>query len=201
MPQEVRNLDLIIAGVGGQGNIVASQVVGMAAIKAGLKVRIGETLGQTQRGGPVISYVRIGREVYGPLIPMHGGHILLGFEPLEALRAAMRYISPNGTVITNTRPVMPTDVSTGEAQYPEVKKIVDSLKRLAKKVIILNATELAIKAGNPIMMNTVMLGALAATGELPFSAELLRETLKERTPRYTKMNLRAFNLGLEAIRS
>ena len=201
MSQEVKNIDLIIAGVGGQGNILASQLIGITAIKAGLRVKISETLGQSQRGGPVFSHVRIGREVHSPLIQRGSCHVLLGFEPLEALRVAIKYVSPNGIVITNTRTVIPIDVSIGRTSYPEVEKIIESLKRLAKKVFTLDATELAIKAGNPLMMNTVMLGALAATNELPFPAELLKETVKEQTPRYTEMNLRAFDLGLAAIGS
>ena len=113
-------LNLIITGVGGQGNVLASQIIGRAAVQTGLKVTIGETFGLSQRGGSVMSHVRLSREKhYGPVIPPNKSHIIVGLEPLEALRILMEFGNENTVFIVNSRPVYPLNVISGEAIYPD----------------------------------------------------------------------------------
>jgi len=193
-------ITLAIAGVGGQGTLLASQIIGHAAVKLGFSVRISETFGMSQRGGPVVSHIRIAKQVYSPLIPLMTAELILGFEPIEALRAATRFLVRGGSVIVNTRTIYPVEVNRGDMKYPPLDKIIEALKNIAGEVVTLDATSLAIKAGNPISANIVMLGALAALGKLPFKPEELREAVRERVPRDVETNLKAFDLGFQAIK-
>ncbi|MCS7139524.1 MAG: indolepyruvate ferredoxin oxidoreductase subunit beta [Candidatus Nezhaarchaeota archaeon] len=193
-------ITVAIAGVGGQGTLVASQIIGHAAVKRGFSVRISETFGMSQRGGPVVSHIRIAKNVYSPLIPLMTADVVVGFEPLEALRAALKFLVRGGSVIVNTRVIYPVEVNRGDAKYPKLDKILEALRSLTSDVVTLDATSLAIKAGNPIATNIVMLGALAALDKLPLEPEDLREAVKERVPREVEVNLMAFDLGFKAIR-
>ena len=187
--------DLVVVGVGGQGVILLSHVIGKSALKAGYSVRGAETHGMAQRGGSVISHIRIGCE-YGPMVPPGGADILVALEPAEALRYA-HYLVKDGVVLVNTHPILPVTVTTGRATYPPLDEIVAPLQRISKTVKTLNATELAIEAGTPQAMNVVMLGLLAPY--LPLKEELLIETLAESIkPKYLAMNKRAFELGKRA---
>jgi indolepyruvate ferredoxin oxidoreductase beta subunit len=191
---------LVIAGVGGQGTLLASQIIGHVAVKHGFSVRISETFGMSQRGGPVVSHIRIAKAVYSPLIPLGTADLVLGFEPLEALRASIKFLAKGGSVIVNTRIVYPVEVNRGDAKYPPLERILEALRSIASEVVTVDATMLAAKAGNPISANIVMLGALAALEKLPFKPEDLREAVKERVPRGVDVNLRAFDLGFQAIK-
>jgi len=197
--------NLIIAGVGGQGSILASRVVADAAIKAGvetgesLKVRIGETFGAAMRGGAVASHVRIGPDVGGPLVPKRGAQAILALEPLEGLRVGVPYLAPGGVAILNTSEIMPMEVKIGTAKYPTIEEIKEALSRLGGKVYLINATDLAIQAGNAKTVSAVMLGALAKLSKLPFNVEKMKEALKGRVPQTTiEVNEKAFQLGFEA---
>lgn len=191
---------LVIAGVGGQGTLLASQIIGHVAVKHGFSVRISETFGMSQRGGPVVSHIRIAKAVYSPLIPFGTADLVLGFEPLEALRASIKFLAKGGSIIVNTRIVYPVEVNRGDAKYPPLERILEALRSIASEVVTVDATMLAAKAGNPISANIVMLGALAALEKLPFKPEDLREAVKERVPRDVDVNLRAFDLGFQAIK-
>jgi indolepyruvate ferredoxin oxidoreductase beta subunit len=187
--------DIIVVGVGGQGVILLSHVIGKSALKAGYSVRGAETHGMAQRGGSVISHIRIGCE-YGPMVPPGGADILVALEPAEALRYA-HYLVKDGVVLVNTHPILPVTVTTGRATYPSLEDIRAPLQRISKTVKTLNATELAIEAGTPQAMNVVMLGLLAPY--LPLKEDLLVETLAESIkPKYLAMNKRAFELGKRA---
>lgn len=179
-----------------------------AAIKAGmdknenLKVRVGETFGAAMRGGSVASHVRIGSDVGGPLVPKSGAQVILALEPLEGLRVGIPYLAPGGVAILNTSQIMPMEVKIGTARYPEIKEIKTALTRLGGKVILLDATNLAIQAGNAKKVSAVMLGALAHLSKLPFNVEQLQEALKDRVPqKTTDVNEKAFQLGFEAAAS
>jgi indolepyruvate ferredoxin oxidoreductase beta subunit len=174
--------NLIVAGVGGQGSILASHIIAEAAVKSGLKVRVGETFGAAQRGGKVHSNVRLGEGVYGPLCPEGSLDVLIGLEPNETLRLAVKYASPRTLVITNTRPVPSMDVNIGAERYPDVEDIVEGLEEISGGVVAFDATMLALEAGNERTMNVVLLGALAATKKLPFDEEYLKEAIRERVP-------------------
>lgn len=193
-------LNVIIAGVGGQGNILASQLMAWTAVNMGLSASVGETYGASQRGGSVMSHIRIGGEGLGPLIPLRKGHILLGLEPLETLRVGSSYLNPESSVIMNTQPVYPVDVLKGTQIYPEVDEVVERLERIAKKVHTIDAIALAKEAGNTLSMNLVMIGALVGSGLTPFNEEDFQRTIVRRVKRLRETNLRAFELGLKVIR-
>lgn len=197
---KIKELNILISGVGGQGNILASAIIAEAAIKQGHKVRTTETFGAAQRGGTVVSHVRIGSEIHSPLIPEHRGNVIVGLEPIETLRSAIRYSAADCFVIMNTRTMVPISVKIGEARYPSIKKISGLLRQLVKDLITFDATTLAEKAGNSRMMNIVMVGALSATEALPIPVETIKNEIEERAPRGTKeANLRAFNLGFARV--
>ncbi|MGQ9758997.1 MAG: indolepyruvate ferredoxin oxidoreductase subunit beta [Candidatus Methanomethylicaceae archaeon] len=190
-----KDLNIMISGVGGQGNVKAAQILGMAAVKAGYRVRISDVYGIAQRGGPVASHIRIGEKIYGSLIEEHKADIVIGLEPMEALRTVAKFLKVNGMVIVNTRPVYPVEVNIGKAPYPDVEDMISIMKSVAGSVITLDATQLAKEASIPIASNIVMLGVLAGSGVLPFQPELLREAIRESIPRFLEENIRAFELG------
>ena len=201
MMATIGEFNLIVTGVGGQGSVLASHIVAEAAVAQGLKTRVGETFGAAQRGGKVHSHVRIGEDVYGPLCPAESLDVLLGLEPNETLRLAVDYAGQDTLIITNTRPVPSMDANIGADAYPEIDAVIDGLKKLSSKVIGFDATEIAVEAGNERTMNVVLLGALAATGKLPYDGELLREAVMARVPpRAVEANMRAFNGGIEACK-
>ncbi|MCK4405610.1 MAG: indolepyruvate oxidoreductase subunit beta [Hadesarchaea archaeon] len=194
-------LNLIIAGVGGQGSIRASHIVGIAAIREGLRARVGETFGSAMRGGAVASHVRIGKGVFAPLIAKDGAEIVLALELLEGLRNAVKFLAKGGLLLTNTRAWMPVDVNIGRAEYPSLEAIKGAVEKLGAEVVAIDATSLAQQAGNVRTMNVVMLGALAGTGKLPISVETLKEVVQENVPPKTiEANLRAFELGFAVIK-
>jgi indolepyruvate ferredoxin oxidoreductase beta subunit len=195
-------LNIIITGVGGQGNVVASQIFASAAVRDGFYVSVGETYGAAQRGGAVMSHVRLSKETqYGPLIPEGRAHIILGFEPVESLRTVGGFGNEKTKVIVNPRPVYPIDVLSVASKYPEVGEVLKAMKELAYSVHVVEATELAKKAGDPIMQNIVMVGCLAGSGFTPVKVEPLREVIKETfVKRRPEANLKAFELGLREIR-
>jgi indolepyruvate ferredoxin oxidoreductase beta subunit len=193
-------LDLIVAGVGGQGSVLASHIIATAAIKEGLRARVGETFGAAMRGGAVASHVRVGKNVEGPLVLRDGADVIVAIEPLEGLRNAVKFLKPGGILITNIRPWYPVDVNIGRAEYPSIEQIEKAVEKLGGRMMKLDATKLAQEAGNVKAANTVMLGALTATGKLPFSAEALKEAVRENVPPKTiDANLRAFELGYKTL--
>ena len=197
---DLKEFNLIITGVGGQGSVLASHIVAEAAVKRGFRVRVGETFGAAQRGGKVHSHVRIGDDVYGPLCPSRSLDVLLGLEPNETLRLALKYANEETLIITNTRPVPSMDANIGADAYPDVSQLIESLKRLTGNVVSFDATDLAVEAGNERTMNVVLLGALAASGRLPFGAESLREAVLISVPaRTVQVNEAAFDLGHDQL--
>ena len=194
-------LNVIITGVGGQGNVVASKILASAAVQEGFYVSVGETYGAAQRGGAVMSHVRLSEEVrYGPLTPEGRAHIILGFEPAECLRTIGSFGNKETKVIVNPRPVYSIDVLSGASEYPPVIEVLKAIKELAYSVHVVEATELAKKAGDPIMQNIVMVGCLAGSGFAPLTAEILREVIKESfAKKRPEANLKAFDLGMKEI--
>lgn len=188
---------MIVAGTGGQGIVLLSRVLGEASIKANLRVRIGEIHGVSQRGGSVLSFIRIGPSVYSPTVPIGTGSILIGLEPTEALRS-LHYMSPHGFVLLNTRPVLPNSVKTGNFKYPEIAEIVSVIKGTGKKVAYTDATQKAINAGSHSVMNIFMIGALVGFKYLPLSKSIVMDVIKRMIPeRFLKTNLKAFSSGIE----
>ncbi|MEM2933424.1 MAG: indolepyruvate oxidoreductase subunit beta [Methanocellales archaeon] len=186
------SFDLIIAGVGGQGAILLSDIIGSAAVKAGKSVRAAETHGMAQRGGSVEIHLRINCK-YGSLVALRSANVLLGLEPLEALRYA-RYLAEDGIAIVNMAKIPPQSVILGKAVYPADEEITTSLRQFCRAVITLDAVELAKLAGTSIAMNIVMLGALSKF--LPISEKLLRVSIAAHVPKkMIEVNLKAFELG------
>lgn len=184
--------DLVIVGVGGQGVILISDVLGRAAVLTGKPVCGAETHGMAQRGGSVINHTRIGCS-FSPLVALGGADVLLALEPGEALRFA-RYLSPEGVALVNTRPVFPATVTAGLASYPPIPKILSSLSEHCSRVLDMDATALAGKAGTAQAMNVVMLGALSRF--IPLSEESILQCLAQVVPaRFLEANKRAFALG------
>ncbi|MCS7098274.1 MAG: indolepyruvate oxidoreductase subunit beta [Candidatus Methanomethyliaceae archaeon] len=190
-------LNIIIAGVGGQGNVRAAQILGLAAVKAGFNVNVSDVYGISQRGGAVVSHVRIG-DVHGPLVEEHKADIILGLEPMEALRAVARFLKMGGVVILNTRPIYPIEVTTGRANYPDVNEMIKMMKEVASSVIALDAMKIVEEEGFPIALNIAMLGLLAGSGLLPFKPDFIEEAIKEVLTFMTEKNIRAFRAGLKA---
>lgn len=197
---KVEEVNILIAGVGGQGNILAARIIAKAAMRNGYQATVGQTFGASQRGGSVVSHLRIGPAVFSPLIPKGRGHVVVGLEPIETLRVAVDYLSPAGIAIVNTKPLLPVSVKSGVEKYPEIDEIVKYLKEVAREVIPIDASTLAEKAGSALATNIVMLGTLMGTKMLPVSTASVEEAIKESVPRRTiNTNLRAFKFGLDVI--
>jgi indolepyruvate ferredoxin oxidoreductase, beta subunit len=194
--------NIVITGVGGQGNVMASRVLSNMLVRRGFKVTIGETFGMSQRGGSVMSHIRVSStEVWSPQIPKGGADLIIAIEPLEALRVLAEYGNPAVKVLVNTRPIYPVGVITGEADYPSEETIRARVTGLSAEARFLGATDEAIKLGNPILGNIIMIGAAAALGVLPIDQDLFAEVIREGMPASRiEANLRAFAIGAAATK-
>jgi indolepyruvate ferredoxin oxidoreductase beta subunit len=192
-------LNVIVTGVGGQGNVLLSQLIGKALVKRGHHVTIGETYGASQRGGAVMSHVRISRqEQYGPLISEGQADVILGLEPVETMRVLAQYGHPGVLVIANSRPVYTMAVTTGAAEYPGTEEIERTLEELSSMAWLINATEIALELGAPILTNIIMAGALVGSQALPLGPEALEAELRDSLPSdKLELNLQAVRRGLE----
>jgi indolepyruvate ferredoxin oxidoreductase, beta subunit len=191
---------IVIAGVGGQGTLLATRLLADTAINEGVKVRIGETYGMAQRGGPVMGHIQIG-ETYGPQIRPGEADAILGFEIAEATRRGVTYLKQGGLAIINTKKLPPIEVISGIRGYPEENQLLSLLRQVTGKLFVFNATKLAEQAGDPIATNMVMLGALTASDALPFGEDKITTAMKKSIPpRFLELNTRAFNLGVQAYR-
>jgi indolepyruvate ferredoxin oxidoreductase, beta subunit len=194
-------LNLIITGVGGQGNVVISLIIGNALVKSGYLVTIGETYGASQRGGPVMSHVRISGEAqFSPFIPEGCAHIILGMEPMETVRMLGRYGNPSVIAIVNPRPIYPLEVSAGYVEYPGPDKLMEIFKELTAKTWIINATEEAQKMGSPRFANVILIGALIASDVLPLDEKSIEPVLRETFPKEIKANVAAYRKGMDLLR-
>jgi indolepyruvate ferredoxin oxidoreductase beta subunit len=193
--------NVIIGGVGGQGNVLASEILGEMLVSQGYVITIGETYGASQRGGAVMSHLRIStKDQFSPLIPEGQCDLLVSLEPVEGLRMLDTYGNPRVMTLLNTRPIHPIDVISGNATYPEVSKVISKIKELSRRVWTLNATEIALKMGDPIFSNIVMLGALCAIGVLPINRQGFESIIRDLLPsRLLEENLKAFDKGREAV--
>jgi indolepyruvate ferredoxin oxidoreductase beta subunit len=190
--------NLIIAGVGGQGNVLASRLVGQVLVRKGLMVTIGESFGANQRGGSVSSHIRISSDsTYSPLVPNYSAHAVLGLEATETFRVLSEFGNPDVKVICNTRPVHAISVISGEAAYPDFEDIRRWMAELSDKCWFLDATDQAMRLGGPIYGNIILIGALAAVNELPLDRETFKDVLGESLPaERVHINMKAFDLGV-----
>jgi len=188
------NYRVFFTGVGGQGTLLATTVVAQAAIHAGHHVVSSEVHGMAQRGGIVESTVMIG-DIESPIISDGEADVLLGFEPLETYRA-LRKCSADSVVVSNTVSVIPFGVAIGKGDYPDVDKLFGFVDSQVKKLITVNAVELAKEAGAVLSANIVMVGALVRSGALPVPRESFAETIRTKTKKqFVDINLKAFELG------
>lgn len=192
--------NIVLAGVGGQGTLLAAEAIGTAAVRDGLNVRMSEIHGMAQRGGAVVSNVRIGEGVLASTVLDGGAEVLLGFEPLETVRN-LKSASEKTLVIMNAQRIPPTELAAKNMKYPTVGEILAKIHVFTRKVFVVEAAELAMKAGSRLAQNSVLLGALAAVEEFPVKAESLVEALRELVPKkHVEVNVRAFELGRESAR-
>jgi len=191
---------LMLVAVGGQGNLLAAKVLGEAAMNENLPVRMSEIHGMAQRGGVVESAIVFG-EAESSLIADGEADILVGFEPLETLRALPK-CNRSTTVITNTAPIPPFAAAVGNVPYPELEQLKEEIAREVGGFYAFDAAELALQAGSVMSVNMVMVGALAASGLLPMDAEAVLAALKTTVRKnFVDMNVKAFQLGGEAFTS
>lgn len=188
---------LIIVAVGGQGNLLASKVLGEAALLAGVPVHMSEIHGMAQRGGVVESAIVFGN-ARSNLISDGEADLLLGFEPSETLRA-LNKCNPDTVVVTNMAPLPPFTVSIGKGAYPDLDRLQQIIRAKTRKLIAFDALALARTAGSVLALNIVLLGALVQTGLLPISAEEVKTAIRTKTKSdFVETNLKAFDLGFEA---
>ncbi len=191
-------VNIVLTGVGGQGVITAANILGKAAVNAGVNVFVSEVHGMAQRGGSVNCTVRLGN-VSGPLVPSGTADVILSTEPVEALRY-INYSNKDTKIITDINPVIPFTVSTGESKYPNIDLVFKELNSYGK-LYKLDAVKIAKDAGAVITKNIVLLGSLAASGVLPFKKEILLDTILDNVPaKFKDVNRRAFEGGFKAIK-
>ena len=193
--------NLIITGVGGQGNVMASRILANMLVRKGLAVTIGETFGASQRGGSVMSHLRISRESnWSPQIPKGKADMIISLEPIEAIRLLAVYGHSKVKVLSNTRPIHPLGVIAGMVTYPPIEEIISAVKDLVADSWFIPATDEAMKMGNPIYGNVIMLGALAGTGAVPMEREDFLEVMKESfSADKMELNARAYDLGMSMV--
>jgi indolepyruvate ferredoxin oxidoreductase beta subunit len=193
--------NIIITGVGGQGNVMASRVLAGMLVNAGFVVTIGETFGMSQRGGSVMSHLRVSsNSVLSPQIPQGRADIIIALEPVEALRVLTKYGNPDVAVLANSRMVYPMGVITGDFTYPSMDEIKMMFEKLAAKSWLIDATSVAVDLGNPVLSNIVMIGALAGASLLPIDRRAFEKEITRSIPADKRgINLTAFDVGTTMI--
>lgn len=187
--------NIMIVGVGGQGSLLASKILGKAAMDSGLDVKVSEVHGMSQRGGSVVTYVRFGEEVYSPVICKGDADVIISFELLEAARW-LPNLKNGGTIITSTQQINPMPVIAGVAEYPE--NIAENIKMLGVDIRAFNCAEIAEKAGNVRAANVALIGLAADV--LGFDQKILRDAVAACVPaKAMEVNLKAFDLAVETI--
>ncbi|MDH7517975.1 MAG: indolepyruvate ferredoxin oxidoreductase subunit beta [Candidatus Thermoplasmatota archaeon] len=193
-----KKISIVLVGVGGQGVITAANILGNAAVKADVMVYVSEIHGMAQRGGNVVCTVRMG-EVSSPMLPSGTADVVLSAEPIEALRN-ISFVNKKTKVITDINPVIPFTVAVGGEPYPKLDDVFKEISKHAELYKI-DALKIAKESGDAITKNTVLLGALAATGVLPFKPDVLLETILNMVPdKYKDVNRKAFENGMKAIK-
>ncbi len=188
---------LILVAVGGQGNLLASSVLGEAALLAGIPLRMSEIHGMAQRGGVVESALVFGN-AQSTIISDGEADVLVGFEPSETLRA-LNKCNAKSVVITNLSPLPPFTVGIGKGVYPDIAKLQELIRAKTSRLIALNAVDLAKTAGNVLSVNMVLLGALIQTGILPVTADNVKTAIRTKTKAaFVDINIKALDLGFEA---
>lgn len=194
-------LNIVICGIGGQGNVLASEVVGSAMNDRGYHVAVGETYGASQRGGSVMSHVRVSADKeMSVLIPSGEAHIIIGFEPLETLRMARKYAGPDTMIVYDPRPVYPLGVLQGVQTYPAMEDITAEIRSLSAAAYAVPAADIAMEVGDSRSANIALLGAFTQLPDSPLSREDLEKILTQRfRGAVLELNQKAFAMGCEAV--
>ena len=192
-------INCILAGVGGQGTVLASKLIAQSAMDKGKKVRTAETIGMAQRGGCVVSHVRIGEEmIHSPLIPHKSADVLIGFEPAEAVRS-LAYLKDGGTVIVSQKVIKPVTDSLSNIDY-DGDEMLKYLGSHVKHLIIVDSETIFTACGSSKVLNIALLGAAVSTGLLGVSIEEMEKTIhKKLAPGYIEMNLKALQAGAQTV--
>lgn len=187
---------IMIVGVGGQGTLLASRLLGAALLSENYDVKVSEVHGMSQRGGSVVTYVKYGEEVFSPIVREGQADFILAFEQLEAARW-LPFLKKGGTIIANSQKIDPMPVVIGNAQYPD--GVLEAIRTTGADLVEADALSLAVEAGSPKAVNVVLIGVMAARMELPYTVweKAIHETVPER---FLDMNLKAFKLGFESAK-
>lgn len=190
--------NIVLAGVGGQGVLLFAEILGEAAVKEGFNVRVSEIHGMAQRGGAVVSEVRVGEAAVSPMVLEGTANAIVGLEPMEALRS-IKYANEKTLVLVNSEIVYPGGISV-DTVYPSLERILDGVRLFTKNIITVDASAEAKSLGNANVMNAVMLGALSASGVFPVKLKAMRESMMASvSARFVDVNLRAFDAGVKAV--
>jgi indolepyruvate ferredoxin oxidoreductase beta subunit len=188
--------NILLCGVGGQGSILASKLIALAAMNKKMMVRSAETIGMAQRGGSVVSHVRTGEMVYSPMIAEGQADLMIAFEPGEAMRN-LRFLKPDGCLVTTAQAVMPVTASLGMGHYNQ-SDTIDFLKKRVASLYLVDGEKICAEAGSPKVLNTALLGAAAKSGKLGLTLGDLEKAVKSRLPeKLHEMNLKAMKKGYE----
>ena len=195
---EVREpYSILVAGVGGQGNLVCGRIISEATMKQGLRPIVGDTFGASRRGGSVVTHIRIGTRDWGPLIPRGKANIILGLEPVEALRTALRFAGKDTIAIVSMMPVPPSNVTSGNVRYPDLADIKKALESICQQVYMLDTEPVMKKLGSTRVLNSYMIGAFSALDDMPLDSKYLRQAILDLLE--SEMDLTAFNEGTQSL--
>lgn len=186
--------DCLLCGVGGQGTVLASRLIAAAAMNKGLNAATSETIGMAQRGGCVVSHVRVADCIHSPMIPYGGADVIIAFEPAEAVRN-LRYLKKDGTVITASKAVKPVTSTLGGASYTG-DEMLSYLKENIANLVVIDGDAVCGECGSPKVLNLALLGAAAACGALGLTAEEVESAMKKRVnEKFHVLNSKAIELG------
>lgn len=192
-------MDCILSGVGGQGTVLASKLIAHTALESGEKVRTAETIGMAQRGGCVVSHVRVGENVYSPLVPHKAADLIIAFEPAEAVRC-LPYLKNDGFLIVSTKGIQPVTSALTGLVY-DGTNMLEYLQNSGYAFISIDADEICKEIGSAKVLNIVLLGAAQASGKLGMSLAQLEASITELLPeKFIPMNLKALKAGFMAVK-
>lgn len=196
----MKSYNIVLCGVGGQGTILASKVIAQTAVRLGQNCRVGETHGMSQRGGSVISHVRIGSDVHGALTPDAHGDLMIAFEPVESLRY-MNFLKKDAYIILNSQPIIPTSVNAGLATYPAYEDILKELKVASKNIVDVPATKISEEIGGVLFLNMVVLGTATRVPGFPYTEKEIKQSIEELVkPKFIEINIKAYEAGIAAFK-
>lgn len=189
--------NVLLCGVGGQGTVLASRLIALAAMEKGMEARGAETIGMAQRGGSVVSHVRIGQDIDSPMIPHSDADVLIGFEPAEAVRC-LPYLKRGGCVVVCPSPIFPVTASLSGGGYSG-SEMMEYLQAVVENLVVVDGNAICRECGSPKVLNVALLGAAVASGLTGLTMEEMEQAVRKRVPeKFKEMNLKALKLGARA---